>query len=191
VFFVQCSTFLVSRVSAEIICVNLRYLREIKLADGKELHWNLAIKPLRSMRFIYTNVCETNRNLLTTAVNLKMISLFLEKRIRPLTLTIDNILLIGSLLLFISILAGKASSRLGVPVLVLFIIVGMIAGSEDLGGISFKNPGVTQFIGIIALCFILLNVFLCFSPFRMKNRVRWFISSETCNPCQFNAVGTC
>jgi len=74
-----------------------------------------------------------------------------------LTLTIDNILLIGSLLLFISIIAGKASSRLGVPVLVLFIIVGMIAGSEDLGGISFKNPGVTQFIGIIALCFILFS----------------------------------
>ena len=73
------------------------------------------------------------------------------------TLTIDNILLIGSMLLFISIIAGKASSRLGVPVLVLFIIVGMIAGSEDIGGISFKNPGVTQFIGIIALCFILFS----------------------------------
>ena len=70
-------------------------------------------------------------------------------------ITIDNILLIGSILLFISILAGKTSIRLGVPTLIFFVIIGMLAGSEGLGGISFDNPRVTKFIGVIALNFIL------------------------------------
>ena len=70
-------------------------------------------------------------------------------------ITIDNIVLIGSILLFISILAGKTSIRLGVPTLILFVIVGMLAGSEGLGGISFDNPKVTRFLGVIALNFIL------------------------------------
>jgi cell volume regulation protein A len=70
-------------------------------------------------------------------------------------ITIDNIILIGSILLFISILAGKTSFRLGVPTLILFVIVGMLAGSEGLGGINFDNPAITKFIGVIALNFIL------------------------------------
>ncbi len=73
------------------------------------------------------------------------------------TLTIGNILLIGSILLFISILAGKTSFHLGIPTLILFLVVGMLAGSEGIGGISFDNPGVAQFIGVIALCFILFS----------------------------------
>ncbi len=72
-------------------------------------------------------------------------------------LTIDNILLIGSILLFVSILAGKTSFRLGVPTLVLFLVVGMLAGSDGIGKISFDNPGAAQFIGIIALNFILFS----------------------------------
>ncbi len=70
-------------------------------------------------------------------------------------ITIDNIILIGSILLFISILAGKTSIRLGVPTLILFVIVGMLAGSEGIGGINFNNPKLAQFLGIIALNFIL------------------------------------
>ncbi|OFY60225.1 MAG: K+/H+ antiporter, partial [Bacteroidetes bacterium RBG_13_42_15] len=73
------------------------------------------------------------------------------------TLTIENILLVGSILLFISILAGKTSFRLGVPTLVLFLAVGMLAGSDGIGKINFDNPGVAQFIGIIALNFILFS----------------------------------
>ena len=73
------------------------------------------------------------------------------------TLTIDNILLIGSILLFASILAGKTSFRIGVPTLLLFLAVGMLAGSDGIGKISFNNPGVAQFIGIIALNFILFS----------------------------------
>lgn len=70
-------------------------------------------------------------------------------------ITIDNIILIGSILLFISILAGKTSIRLGVPTLVFFVIVGMLAGSEGLAGITFDNPKVAKFLGTIALSFIL------------------------------------
>ena len=73
------------------------------------------------------------------------------------TLTTENILLIGSILLFISLVAGKTSYRFGFPVLLLFITIGMLAGSEGLGGIHFDNPKSAQFIGIIALNFILFS----------------------------------
>lgn len=72
-------------------------------------------------------------------------------------LTYHNILLVGSILLFISLFAGKTSSRFGVPVIILFILVGMLAGSEGIGGILFSNPKTTQFIGVIALCCILFS----------------------------------
>lgn len=70
-------------------------------------------------------------------------------------LSIENILLIGSILLFISVLAGKTSYRTGIPILILFVATGMLAGSEGIGKIPFNNPGAAQFIGIIALCVIL------------------------------------
>ncbi len=73
------------------------------------------------------------------------------------TLTTENILLIGSILLFISLFAGKTSSKFGVPVLILFITIGMLAGSEGIGGIYFDNPKTAQFIGIVALNFILFS----------------------------------
>ncbi|MDZ7632922.1 MAG: hypothetical protein U5L72_00165 [Bacteroidales bacterium] len=73
------------------------------------------------------------------------------------TVTLENILLIGSVLIFISVLAGKTSLRIGVPTLILFLVIGMLAGSEGLGGIHFDKPGVAQFIGIVALNFILFS----------------------------------
>jgi potassium/hydrogen antiporter len=73
------------------------------------------------------------------------------------TLTTENILLIGSLLMFISVLAGKTSTRFGVPLLVFFLAIGMLAGSEGIGGIYFDNPKSAQFLGIIALNFILFS----------------------------------
>jgi len=72
-------------------------------------------------------------------------------------ITIENIVLIGSVLLFISILAGKTSYRFGVPTLLLFLAVGMLAGSEGIGGIYFDEPKIAQFIGIVALNFILFS----------------------------------
>ncbi len=73
------------------------------------------------------------------------------------TLTTENILLIGSILLFISLVAGKTFYRFGIPVLILFLVIGMLAGSEGIGGIYFDNPKTAQFIGIVALCFILFS----------------------------------
>lgn len=70
---------------------------------------------------------------------------------------IDHILLIVSLLLLVSILAGKTSYRLGIPTLLLFLIIGMLAGSEGFGKIPFDDPERAQFIGIIALNYILFS----------------------------------
>lgn len=72
-------------------------------------------------------------------------------------LTIENILLIGSLLLFISVLAGKTSYKFGVPTLILFLAIGILAGTEGIGGINFESSKLAQFIGIIALNFILFS----------------------------------
>ncbi|MEO9004902.1 MAG: potassium/proton antiporter [Ginsengibacter sp.] len=72
-------------------------------------------------------------------------------------LTIENILLFGSLLLFISIIAGKTSYKFGVPVLLLFLAIGMLAGSDGIGGLHFNDPKLAQFIGIVSLNFILFS----------------------------------
>jgi len=72
-------------------------------------------------------------------------------------LTIENILLIGSLLLFASILASKTSHKFGVPILLLFLAIGMLAGSDGIGGIIFNDPKLAQFVGIVALNFILFS----------------------------------
>lgn len=72
-------------------------------------------------------------------------------------ITIENILFVGSALLLISILAGKTSYRFGVPTLIFFLLVGMLAGSEGIAGIHFNDPQIAQFIGIVALNFILFS----------------------------------
>ncbi len=69
---------------------------------------------------------------------------------------IELVLIILSVLFFLSILAGKASSRFGVPALLLFLGVGMLFGSDGLG-IPFDNIPVAQTIGTLALCIILFS----------------------------------
>lgn len=73
------------------------------------------------------------------------------------SLTIENILLVGSILLFISIIVGKTSYKFGVPTLLLFLVIGMLAGSDGIGGIHFDDPKIAQFIGIVSLNFILFS----------------------------------
>lgn len=72
-------------------------------------------------------------------------------------LTIENIILVGSLLLLISILVGKTSYQFGVPTLLLFLAIGMLAGSDGIANIHFDNPKIAQFIGVVALNFILFS----------------------------------
>src|SRR5690554_7523458 len=69
---------------------------------------------------------------------------------------IEVALLILSFLFFLSILAGKASSRYGVPALLLFLGVGMLFGSDGIG-IQFENIQVANAIGTVALCIILFS----------------------------------
>lgn len=69
--------------------------------------------------------------------------------------SIEMLLVAVGILLVVSILASKASGRLGVPALVLFLTIGMLAGSEGLGGIYFDDAETAQWIGVIALAFIL------------------------------------
>lgn len=72
------------------------------------------------------------------------------------TLSLDNILLLGSILLFVGLL-GSRTTKYGIPVLLLFIVVGMLAGSDGFGGIYFNDPKTTKFIGAVALSFILFS----------------------------------
>jgi cell volume regulation protein A len=70
--------------------------------------------------------------------------------------SVDNIILIGSFLLFAGIFAGKLSYRSGLPILVFFLCVGMVFGSDGFG-LHFDNPKVAQFIGLMALNIILFT----------------------------------
>ncbi|MEG1617856.1 MAG: potassium/proton antiporter [Bacteroidales bacterium] len=71
-------------------------------------------------------------------------------------LTPENIILLGSLLLFVSIIASRAGSRTGIPVLLFYLLIGMIAGVDGLG-LNFSNPEMTQFIGNTSLVVILFS----------------------------------
>lgn len=70
-------------------------------------------------------------------------------------LATEHLLLVASVLLLLSVIASKTSGRLGVPALLLFLVVGMVAGSDGPGGIAFDDPGLAQTLGVIALAFIL------------------------------------
>ncbi|MDZ7267615.1 MAG: potassium/proton antiporter [candidate division KSB1 bacterium] len=70
-------------------------------------------------------------------------------------MTLAYLLLIGSVLILFSLGMAKLSANLGVPVLLLFLAIGMLAGSEGPGGIYFDDAGMAQSVGIIALVFIL------------------------------------
>ena len=69
-------------------------------------------------------------------------------------ITTENILLIGALLLFVAVMAGKAAYRFGAPALLFFLGVGMLFG---INFISFHSVEATQFVGMIALCIILFT----------------------------------
>lgn len=70
--------------------------------------------------------------------------------------TIENALMIFSILLFVSIIVSKTGYRFGLPALLLFLIVGMLFGSDGLG-LQFNNVRDAQFIGMIALSIILFS----------------------------------
>lgn len=69
----------------------------------------------------------------------------------------DYVLLGTAILLLLSVIASRASGRLGVPALVLFLVLGMLAGSEGIGGIYFADAALAQSLGVVALVFILFS----------------------------------
>lgn len=71
--------------------------------------------------------------------------------------SISTVVLLIGVLLLIGIASSKFSARLGMPVLVLFLGVGMLAGSEGLGGIPFEDYSFANSIGSVALALILFD----------------------------------
>ncbi|MCK9291168.1 MAG: potassium/proton antiporter [Bacteroidales bacterium] len=71
-------------------------------------------------------------------------------------LSIELYLLLISILLFVSIVVGKMGSRFGVPTLLLFLLIGVLFGSDGLG-IEFNSPAIAQAIGMVALNVILFS----------------------------------
>lgn len=71
-------------------------------------------------------------------------------------LTSENILLISSLLLLAGVMIGKSSYKTGLPLLLVFLLVGMAFGIDGLG-VHFEDMHTAQFIGMMALCVILFS----------------------------------
>jgi cell volume regulation protein A len=70
---------------------------------------------------------------------------------------IDYRLLGLAVILLLSVLASKVSDRFGIPALVLFLALGMLAGSDGPGGIYFDDPALAEFLGAAALALILFS----------------------------------
>lgn len=68
---------------------------------------------------------------------------------------LEVLLLLVSVFLLVSILASELLRKLGIPALVVFLGIGMLAGSDGPGGIYFDDAWLAQTIGVIALAFIL------------------------------------
>lgn len=70
---------------------------------------------------------------------------------------VDHLILLAAILILVGIVSSKLSARLGLPVLVLFLVIGMLAGESGIGGIAFDNPAGAHALGTLALAMILFD----------------------------------
>jgi len=71
--------------------------------------------------------------------------------------SLEQIFIAAGMVFLLSVFASKASERYGIPALLLFLLLGMLAGSEGPGGVHFDNPSLAQALGVTALAFILFS----------------------------------
>src|SRR5690554_6084742 len=70
---------------------------------------------------------------------------------------IDQVILLSAILILFGILSSKVSARLGLPVLVMFLVIGMLAGEDGIGQIAFDNVVAAHALGTLALALILFD----------------------------------
>lgn len=70
---------------------------------------------------------------------------------------VNTVILVGSALVLIGIFSSLVATRFGAPLLLVFLVVGMLAGQDGPGGIAFSNYSVTYLVGSIALSVILFD----------------------------------
>lgn len=70
---------------------------------------------------------------------------------------VDKMILLAAVLILLGIFSSKISARLGLPMLVLFLLVGMLAGEDGIGRIAFDNPQAAHALGTLALALILFD----------------------------------
>src|SRR5574343_1143719 len=72
-------------------------------------------------------------------------------------MNLEVILLWVAVLIFVSVVSSKLSDRFAIPALLLFLVIGMLAGSEGIGKLYFDNAQLAKSIGIVALIFIIFS----------------------------------
>lgn len=72
-------------------------------------------------------------------------------------MSIESILLLVAVLIFVSVVSSKLSDKFGIPILLLFLAIGMLAGSEGIGGIYFNDARLAKSVGVVALIFIIFS----------------------------------
>ncbi len=70
---------------------------------------------------------------------------------------VDQVILLTAVLLLIGTVSSKLSARLGLPVLVVFVAIGMLAGENGIGRIEFDNFVIAHAVGTVALAIILFD----------------------------------
>lgn len=93
--------------------------------------------------------------------------------------TLELLVLVVSSLLLFGIVASRLSGVFGVPALLIFIAVGLLAGDEGIGRIPFYDAQITQFVGVAALVFILFSGGLDSNWMAMRRALRGGLALST------------